>query len=1739
MLEEQPKQSKIHNNTVDNFPLIQHYNGTNNGIVNRQYYRRPALANTYDGFLPRQNQHVPPKINKVFAENSEQTKTPNYNNLETSNINEDRRVKINPFGQVKVLSPQHLKVWLLYAKTKKIPLTAAVIGIISTLILGVLLPWWESGWQAGAYALSPADSAVIAKPNAEMASDIKSSTPNQEYSFNSQFNPLTESTANDVSFGGAKIQATFPYESTKGIVVTDPYSKASITITPKFNTMNAELSQNQIKYPIFTGRGSIIYTAEAGGVKEDLLLRQYDGNQLNFSYKLGLGNTYIARVLSDGSLAIYGSSLPINGDVSTGSAKDAELLAKAREKAPKNKLLFMLPSPEIKERDGHHSSAVAHYSLNGDTLTVSVNGLNTAAYPLSIDPSVTVASVSTFFRDTNDETNADFNAAYNQINRGSLTGGDIQSWAQTNNYMTQARGMAGSATYNGYAYVLGGADAGTINNYTGPSYIEYGAISPNSSGSIYWSNANSTGLPATGLSRYKLVAYNGYLYAIDGSLTDTSCGTLSGNIYYSAIQVNGVLNNWQSIAGPTTAVCSYGATAYDGYLYVAGGKTGSANNTAITTVNYAPILPNGTLGAWATTTALPTATYGGDLQAYNGYLYFLGGNQNGTLTNTVEYIPIQSTGALYTTWTTTNSFITARENLGANFTAVNNGYIYISGGCTAVYTNQGCSTISGDTQLAQINADGSIGQWFANSTPPLVGSDVIQPISGSVVAGTAEAFPSTANNSGSINSISLYVNSGNSATAVNIGIYTNNGGVPNTLLGSGSISSPQMSAWNNISLSSSVSITSGTTYWIAILGTGGTLNFREGSTQSSSTETGLSSLPSSWSQTTSNGGNGPLSAYASYDVSSLAGADISSWNGAIYDLAGCTVMSSTSTAPQCSTALASQYYALYSPPGNVSALKTSSNTIPSTEFGGSAAVMDGYIYVVGGCIVNSCSGTGATSNFTMWAPINSDGTIGAWTKDTTNTINGSTGITETALVAENGILYALGGYNGSSIVKTIWTESPNPSSGALTAAWASNSKSLTSAVFGEGAIYFNSNIYTFGGCSASSGLACTGYTGAVTQYSVSGTTIGTGSTTSLTAIPTGTINDPNAFMGLAYYDGYVYLCGGSNSNSTADGGPQTSKCIYNQLSSSGTMTGSWLQTTGSLNQDITMGSVAVMNGYLYVFGGYDGNDNSSGTGLISNDINIGKINLSSGDIATFTLSGTNITSRWGLTDVSSNGNVYTFGGCSIGNSPSACTNITPATEYFKVFNAGNEATRAITSGNVLPTSTTGGAVAVSNGYIYFAGGCSNTTSPADTICHNGSFTSSNVYYAPLNPDGSVGTWQTSSNNLPNTLAWGCMEAVNGSLYYIGGRNTRTAESGVSKSIIGANGAPGTWDSGVQASFPNNIMAAGCTTYNGIIYVVGGYTGTAAENTVYYSTIDGNGNITAWTAGATFNTARYFLSADAVAGYLYVLGGYTGSAALADVQTIKLVPGGGTVGSWGYSRDLPYTVYGAANFAANGYVYMLGGANGTATTSCLNSTIEASITSNGAVGDWTQGTAATFTALVGMSGGYFNGYYYAIGGYNCSSGGYSNSDYIAGEQSQAIRAIFSRYINLGSDGTPEKILLQGTNAAVSGTDIEKWSLSYRSSRAATNAWGASTLFNPIPFNSVQGVSALDSSSANQGVAEYWFLLFEIDQTQTFGFTDGSQPTINRYDFYYAPGASTRLRNGKTFQDQVQQSLDAHP
>lgn len=153
----------------------------------------------------------------------------------------------------------------------------------------------------------------------------------------------------------------------------------------------------------------------------------------------------------------------------------------------------------------------------------------------------------------------------------------------------------------------------------------------------------------------------------------------------------------------------------------------------------------------------------------------------------------------------------------------------------------------------------------AVSSPPnrLLGDQQTGAKTDTISKGTAKAFLKIADKTGQITNLPVYIASG--STALVAGLYSNNNGRPGTLLAQGTLNTVKAGSWNTITLPATA-VTAGTTYWIAILSPGGSLQISDrvgGGTQPSETSPATTSatLPSTWWTTGTPSYDGPLAGY--------------------------------------------------------------------------------------------------------------------------------------------------------------------------------------------------------------------------------------------------------------------------------------------------------------------------------------------------------------------------------------------------------------------------------------------------------------------------------------------------------------------------------------------------------------------------------------------------------------------------------------------------------------------------------------------------------------------------------------------------------------------------------------------------------------------------------------------------------------------------------------------------------------
>jgi hypothetical protein len=402
-----------------------------------------------------------------------------------------------------------------------------------------------------------------------------------------------------------------------------------------------------------------------------------------------------------------------------------------------------------------------------------------------------------------------------------------------------------------------------------------------------------------------------------------------------------------------------------------------------------------------------------------------------------------------------------------------------------------------------------------------------------------------------------------------------------------------------------------------------------------------------------------------------------------------------------------------------------------------------------------------------------------------------------------------------------------------------------------------------------------------------------------------------------------------------------------------------------------------------------------------------------------------------------------------------------------------------------------------------------------------------------------------------------MAAYGGYMYAIGGTNFATVALATTEHAFicdgtatggctagGGNiGKLGTWSADTSMGAGNERADFGFSTFNGYIYVAGGTNNSSVlQNTVFHALL-GAGSIGAWTTNdTTFTTARSGPVLVAYGQTLYLMAGYDGANYLLDTQFVNIT-GTGSIGSWAFGSSLPQAIRQGGGFAANGYLYVIGGRS--AASTCTTNTYIAPI--NGytpgsstrfGIGVWSQTVIAFTGARYGQATAFGQGKAYLMGGGCAAFVSAGDRTYYATLQAQPQVANYSLEIDTDTNVFPAKWLLNGVD---NGTGAQ-WNLNYQSSTTANNTWGQNTAAGVVTLGTPGTYTPKDGSGTDTNTtvgAQYYFLRVNVDASQAFGFPEDVTrgPTVADLTLEFTADPSKRLHHGKTFTGGVLQPLDA--
>jgi hypothetical protein len=200
-----------------------------------------------------------------------------------------------------------------------------------------------------------------------------------------------------------------------------------------------------------------------------------------------------------------------------------------------------------------------------------------------------------------------------------------------------------------------------------------------------------------------IVTFEDRIYAVGGA--DASVARTQ--VYIGTPNATGDVLGWATTASLPVPIKAHAAATANRFVYALGG--GDATNTRQNAVYVAPILGDGTLGAWQPTTPLPAPRANLSAVTANGYLYALGGDDNASAPyNDVWFAPLDPDKGSVGPWTATTMLPAPLRSLVA---VADNEYVYVLGGSMA-------TTETGQVLHSRFNADGTLGPWEFNLALP-------------------------------------------------------------------------------------------------------------------------------------------------------------------------------------------------------------------------------------------------------------------------------------------------------------------------------------------------------------------------------------------------------------------------------------------------------------------------------------------------------------------------------------------------------------------------------------------------------------------------------------------------------------------------------------------------------------------------------------------------------------------------------------------------------------------------------------------------------------------------------------------------------------------------------------------------------------------------------------------------------------------------------------------------------------
>jgi len=215
--------------------------------------------------------------------------------------------------------------------------------------------------------------------------------------------------------------------------------------------------------------------------------------------------------------------------------------------------------------------------------------------------------------------------------------------------------------------------------------------------------------------------------------------------------------------------------------------------------------------------------------------------------------------------------------------------------------------------------------------------------------------------------------------------------------------------------------------------------------------------------------------------------------------------------------------------------------------------------------------------------------------------------------------------------------------------------------------------------------------------------------------------------------------------------------------------------------------------------------------------------------------------------------------------------------------------------------------------------------------NSGGTTIQAVYTAPINSDGTLGSWVLSDKNLPTPIRASSVLVAANTVYLIGGDwyNSPSGVTTIWKATIAADGTLGDW-SVYSLTLPIAITGACIAVIKNKVYLFGKYTyqNNTSYTHVYSATVDEEGVLGTFALDSHVlpsNAGQAQMSAVVTKGKLYILGGYNATSIYRKNVCVAPINTSGVLGDFSISTaTMPIGGDSASVFVTSSRLYLAGG-----------------------------------------------------------------------------------------------------------------------------------------------------------------------------------------------------------------------